>query len=90
LAAQGMSGLELMARNSLEMAERAVEKLADIGLHPTRNPLSIMVNFDRPAEWICRKYHLATVGDRARVVTVSHVRKQVIDEMCHDIATEGH
>ncbi|WP_406229317.1 aminotransferase class I/II-fold pyridoxal phosphate-dependent enzyme [Nocardia sp. NBC_01009] len=89
LAAQGMAGLELTAQTSLEMAERAVEKLADAGLRPSRNPLSIMVTFDRPAEWICRKYHLATVGDRARIVTVSHVRKQVIDELCHDVATDG-
>ncbi|MEV6427629.1 aminotransferase class I/II-fold pyridoxal phosphate-dependent enzyme [Nocardia sp. NPDC051463] len=88
LAAQGMAGLELTAQTALEMAERAVEKLAGAGLRPARNPLSIMVTFDRPAEWICRKYHLATVGDRARIVTVSHVRKQVIDELCHDVTTD--
>ncbi|MEU1983026.1 aminotransferase class I/II-fold pyridoxal phosphate-dependent enzyme [Nocardia sp. NPDC019395] len=85
LARRGTTGLASIAQNSLAMAEHAERRLAEAGMRPTRNPSSIMVNFDRPAEWICRKYHLATVGERARIVTVSHIRDEVIDELCRDL-----
>ncbi|MGV9680539.1 aminotransferase class I/II-fold pyridoxal phosphate-dependent enzyme [Nocardia sp. NPDC003482] len=87
LAAQGRAGLERRARAALATAEYAERRLAAAGLRAAREPWSLTVTFDRPAAWVCRKYHLATVGDRAHIVTVSHVRPELIDELCRDATT---
>ncbi|NUS44283.1 MAG: histidine decarboxylase, partial [Mycobacteriaceae bacterium] len=84
LATAGREGLAANARRALEMAEHTGKRLADAGLNPVLAPDSVVVVFDRPADWVCRKYHLATEGDRAHVVTVGHVSEQVIDELCRD------
>ncbi|MEV0356858.1 hypothetical protein AB0H71_12420 [Nocardia sp. NPDC050697] len=31
---------------------------------------------------VCRRYHLATEGDPAHVITLPHVREAMIDELC--------
>ncbi|MBF6414022.1 aminotransferase class I/II-fold pyridoxal phosphate-dependent enzyme [Nocardia cyriacigeorgica] len=85
LAAKGRNGLAEAAWRSLRNAEYAAGQLAAAGLRPQLHPGSIVVVFDRPAEWVCRKYHLATEGDRAHIVTVPHVTREIIDEMCGDI-----
>ncbi|RMI27969.1 histidine decarboxylase [Nocardia stercoris] len=85
LATKGRTGLANNARRALDMAEYTAKKLADAGMHPILHPSSIIVVFDRPAEWICRKYHLATEGTRAHIVTVPHVTAQVIDELHRDV-----
>jgi histidine decarboxylase len=85
LASKGRAGLAENARAAIANAEFAAEKLADIGAHPMLLPSSITVVFDRPAEWVCRKYHLATEGRHAHIVTVRHVTREVIDELCLDI-----
>lgn len=85
LASKGRAGLAESARTTLANAEFAAKKLDDIGAHPVLLPSSITVVFDRPAEWVCRKYHLATEGDRAHIVTVGHVTREVINELCLDI-----
>lgn len=86
LASKGITGLADNARKALETADYAAKQLADIGLQPVLHPASITVVFDRPSEWICRKYHLATEGRRAHIVTVSHVSREVIDELCLDVS----
>ncbi|MFE7799565.1 pyridoxal-dependent decarboxylase [Nocardia sp. NPDC057440] len=85
LASKGLKGLARDARAALDMAQQTTERLAAAGLHPELHPSSIVVVFDRPAEWICGKYHLATVGDRAHIVTVSHVSDHIVEELCRDV-----
>lgn len=85
LATKGRTGLEHNARTALATAAHAVDRFTAAGLNPQWNADSIVVVFDRPAEWICRKYHLATEGNRAHIVTVPHVRPEMIDELCRDI-----
>lgn len=85
LVSNGRAGLAARARTALNTAEFAAKKLADVGANPMLLPLSIVVVFDRPTEWVCHKYHLATEGDRAHIVTVGHVTREVIDELCVDI-----
>ncbi|KAA8881884.1 hypothetical protein F3087_40150 [Nocardia colli] len=89
LASKGVAGLALSARKALGVAEYAAAKLGKAGLHPVRHRWSTTVIFDRPEEWICRKYHLSTGGGRARIATMPDVRKETIDELCRDIV-RGH
>ncbi|MGA4792072.1 histidine decarboxylase [Nocardia sp. AB354] len=85
LAAKGAAGLAENAHRALATARYASSRLAELGLSPKLQPYSIVVVFDRPAESICRKYHLATEGTVAHLVTVSHVTPAIIDELCKDI-----
>ncbi|WP_405179599.1 histidine decarboxylase [Nocardia sp. NBC_01377] len=89
LSDKGFAGLEQHARRSLRTAAYAVTALAASGLDPMRHEESIIVVFDRPAESICRKYHLATEGERAHIVTLPHVRESMIDSLCLDILESG-
>ncbi|NUS43548.1 MAG: aminotransferase class I/II-fold pyridoxal phosphate-dependent enzyme [Mycobacteriaceae bacterium] len=86
LATQGWSGLAANAQRGLDLAEYAAKRLADAGLQPVAAADSVVVVFDRPAEWVCRKYHLATEGDRAHIVTVGHVTEEMIDQLCRAAA----
>ncbi len=85
LAGKGRVGLAAQARSALDTAKYAAKQLADIGCNPVLQPRSIIVVFDRPPEWVCRKYHLATQSDRAHVITVPHVTRDIIDSLCRDI-----
>ncbi|WP_197040008.1 aminotransferase class I/II-fold pyridoxal phosphate-dependent enzyme [Nocardia sp. NRRL WC-3656] len=85
LAAKGLAGLSENALRALATARYASRRLADLGLSPKLQPYSIVVVFDRPAESICRKYHLATEGTTAHLVTVPHVTPAIIDKLCEDI-----
>ncbi|GAA5104574.1 histidine decarboxylase [Nocardia iowensis] len=85
LASKGEAGLALNASKAFDMAQYAAKKLADVGLRPVLYPDSITVVFTQPADWICRKYHLATEYGRARIITLPHVSKRVIDELCGDV-----
>lgn len=86
LRESGRDGLKANVLRSLEVAEYAEKRLAAIGLNAWRNPGSITVVFDRPDGRLCAKWHLATEGDLAHIVTVPHVTTEIIDELCRDLA----
>jgi histidine decarboxylase len=81
----GHTGLRAHILRCLEVAEYAVTQLERTGAHPTRTTDSLTVCMDRPADWIVRKYHLACQGTRAHVITVGHVTRAVLDELCQDL-----
>lgn len=89
LARKGAAGLARNAWRALDMARYAVDRLQQVGTNPWLNPLSIVVVFDRPAEWVCRRFHLATDGSYAHLVTVGHVTTDVIDELCDALAADA-
>ncbi|MFE6862339.1 histidine decarboxylase [Nocardia sp. NPDC057668] len=86
MAVRGAIGLERTAHSALKRAQYISDRLVDLGLRTLVNPNSIIVVFDRPAEWICRKYHLATEADVAHIVALPHITSEVIDELCDDLA----
>ncbi|UGT59974.1 aminotransferase class I/II-fold pyridoxal phosphate-dependent enzyme [Nocardia asteroides] len=88
LSGKGIAGLEADAHTSLATAAYAERALAAAGTNPMRHPASVTVVFDRPAEAICHRYHLATAGDRAHVITLPHVREAMIDALCLEITEQ--
>lgn len=84
----GSAGLEANALQSLDVAAYAEKRLADLGMNAWRNPASITVVFDRPNAYLCSKWHLATEGDRAHIVTVPHITTEIIDDFCRDLLGE--
>ncbi|MFC0843474.1 pyridoxal-dependent decarboxylase [Streptomyces noboritoensis] len=83
----GHSGLRAHVLGCLATAEYAVEQLTLAGVHPTRTTDSLTVCFDRPAEWVVRKWHLVPEGPLARMVTADHVTRTSIDALCRDLRT---
>ncbi|PKV82635.1 pyridoxal-dependent decarboxylase [Streptomyces sp. TLI_146] len=83
----GHSGLRAHVLGCLATAQYAVEQLTLAGVHPTRTTDSLTVGFDRPAEWITRKWHLVCEGSLARLVTAGHVTRTSIDALCRDLRT---
>jgi histidine decarboxylase len=85
LRQSGREGLDAQVRGALGVAAYAEQRLAQSGCHPWRHPASITVVFDRPSAEICAKWHLCTEGMRAHIVTVPHVTRSAVDELCRDI-----
>jgi histidine decarboxylase len=82
----GNENLEAAVLHSLSLAAYAEKKLNDIGVNAWLNPSSITVVFDRPDPRICAKWHLATEGDLAHIITLPHVTTETLDEFVSDLA----
>ncbi len=52
---------------------------------PLKAPESISVTFKRPSDWVCRKWQLAVEGDRAKIVCMPHVTRDMIDLFIRDL-----
>ncbi|MER7688274.1 histidine decarboxylase [Streptomyces sp. NPDC097610] len=83
----GHTGLRAHILRCLETARYGVDQLTQAGVHPMRTTDSLTVCFDRPADWIVRKWHLACEGPTAHLITVGHVTRSAIDELCRDLRT---
>ncbi|MGW7197315.1 histidine decarboxylase [Streptomyces chryseus] len=83
----GHTGLRTHILRCLETAQYAVAQLTRAGAHPTHTTDSLTVCFDRPDDWIIRKWHLACEGPTAHLITVGHVSRTAIDELCQDLTT---
>ncbi|MFJ9379360.1 pyridoxal-dependent decarboxylase [Streptomyces sp. NPDC101455] len=78
----GHEGLSERVRSCLDTAAYAVRQLERVGVRPERYPDGLVVTFDRPADWIAERWHLACEGQRAHLVAVAHVSRDAIDELC--------
>ncbi|AFY36874.1 Histidine decarboxylase [[Leptolyngbya] sp. PCC 7376] len=85
IATKGFSGLTKYALKMLETADYAVQRITDAGLNVWKNDLGLSVIFDRPPEWIVRKWSLATVGNMSHIFTMGHVTHEMIDELTQDL-----
>lgn len=82
----GNENLEAAVLHSLSLAAYAEKKLNDVGVNAWLNPSSITVVFDRPDPRICAKWHLATEGNLAHIITLPHVTTETLDEFVSDLA----
>lgn len=87
LHALGHDGMRERIRAGLETAEYAVTQLDRVGVNPSRPADSLIVCFDRPADRVVNRWHLACEGERAHIVTVAHVGRPQIDALCADLAS---
>ena len=79
-------GLANIVRRSLELADYAIEKLAEIGVEAWRNENSITVVFPRPPASLMEDWVIAPQGGIAHIITLPHVRREVIDAFAADFA----
>lgn len=67
------------ARECRRNAEYLCNQLARRGWNPLLNDSSTTVVFDKPPEWFCRHWQLATSGNRAHVVVMQNHSRTWLD-----------
>ena len=87
IARTGTSGFVTLARHMLDMADYAVSVLAAAGFNPWRNELGLAVIFDRPPEWVVKKWSLSTEGDFCHLYAMRHTTRLRLDELAEDLKT---
>ena len=71
---------------SLVLADYAIAALAKHGIESWRHKNSITVVFPRPPADVMRKWILAPRKKIAHIITLPHVREEIIDEFAADLA----
>jgi histidine decarboxylase len=87
IATHGTSGFSDLCQRMLETAEYAQQRLDDAGWRPRRADLSLSVIFDRPPDWVVRKWSLSTQGEQAHVYAMAHMTRERIDGLLDDLDT---
>lgn len=81
----GVEGFRAIIPGCLEMADYAVDRLAEIGRSPWRHAHSNTVVFDRPSAAVTSRWQLACQGGLSHVITMPHVTREQIDALVADI-----
>lgn len=88
IESRGIEGFKGEAINCIENAKYLRRLLFEKGYNPELNNYSNIVTFDIPTKEIIDKWQLATKNDRAHVVVMQHVTREIIDLFISDIASK--
>ena len=86
IAALEREGLLQRWRACQTVAASLEQELNALGLHAWRNPMSMTVVFDRPAQKIIEAWQLASDDMHSHVVCEPHVTMDVVHRFVHDVA----
>ena len=82
----GEYGFKQRANECIKNAQYLYEQLSYYGYkHLIFNPEQIIVAFDKPTEWICQRYQLATTHDLAHVICLPHLTQRHLDQFLSDL-----
>ena len=81
IATKGFNGFRKYALRMLKMADYATVRIREVGFNAWKNDLGLSVVFDRPPEWIVKKWSLSTVDNYAHIFTMGHINRKVIDDL---------
>ncbi|MYE37930.1 MAG: histidine decarboxylase [Candidatus Spechtbacteria bacterium SB0662_bin_43] len=82
---KGVSGFRDQVAKMLETAEYTVQAFQKHNIKSWRNKNSITCVFPRPHHDITRKWNIASQGNLSHIITVSHVTKEIVDQVIQDI-----
>ena len=85
IATKGFNGFRKYALRMLKMADYATLRIREVGFNAWKNDLGLSVVFDRPPEWIVKKWSLSTVDNYAHIFTMGHINRKVIDDLVKDL-----
>ena len=80
----GIEGWKAIIKNCIEMSDYAVKELKQFGAW--KNPNSLIIVINRPADWIVKKWQLAVEGDISHIVTTPNVSKKQIQLLKQDLS----
>jgi histidine decarboxylase len=87
IARTGTTGFVELARHMLDMADHAMKVLGEAGFRPWKNELGLSVIFDRPPEWVVKKWSLSTQGDFCHLYAMRHTTRARLDGLAEDLRT---
>ncbi len=82
----GREGCRQIVERSIGLAEYAIAALAKRGIESWRHKNSITVVFPKPPPEVMRKWILAPRKKIAHIITLPHVREDIIEEFADDLA----
>ncbi len=80
----GIEGFRSIVHECIEVAQYAVARFNDAGLHAWRNKNSITAVIPRPSDPVVRKWQLAPYEDIAHIITMPHVTRDKVDNVLAD------
>lgn len=84
----GVKGIRKIVRDSIKLADFAIEKFAEKGIRAWRNPNSLTVVFPRTSAKIVRKWKLASKDDISHIITLPHLSRADIENAVNEIARD--
>jgi|GEM_PF-675705 len=84
IARFGKSGLLQRARESMAIAEYAVQELRQAGIAAWRNQSALTVIFPQPPQKVCDKWQLASENETSHLICMPGVTKKHIDVFVYD------
>jgi histidine decarboxylase len=82
----GRDGITAMVRACLDNADYAISRFGEHGIEAWRYENSLTVVFPRPPDAVMKKWILAPKGGIGHIITMPHVRRDIIDEFVEDFA----
>lgn len=81
----GKQGFLQRAKESIRVAEYAVEKLKQAGIAAWKNPNALTVVFPSPPETVCHKWQLASENGISHLICMPGITNQHIDSFVSDL-----
>lgn len=81
----GREGMKKRLHKAMAMADYAQERFRNAGIQARRNRTALTVVFPKPAEWVCKKWQLASDGGISHLICMPHTRQEQIDSLLTDI-----
>src|SRR5262245_13387112 len=78
-------GFVTLARQLLDSADLAMSILDPTGYNPWKNELELAVIFDRPPEWVVKKWSLSTQGDFCHLYAMRHTTRLRLEQLAEDL-----
>ena len=85
IATHGTAGFTEQCERMLDTAEYAESRLSKGGWRPRRADLSLSIVFDRPPDWVVRKWSLSTQGEECHIYAMAHMTRERIDALLEDL-----
>ena len=88
LQRQGVTGLQYLASQCMELTGYVTEKLRAVGCKAWRNEWSNTVVFPRPSDKLIQRWQLATQNDNSHIIVMPGVTAEKLDRFVAEMAQE--
>ena len=73
----------------MEVADYAIERFKELGMHAWRHPYSITVVFPKPPDAVIDKWSIAPHGEIAHIIASRHITRTIIDGFMADLVAHS-
>lgn len=81
----GEAGIKQIIERSFQLADYAIDKMAEIGVKAWRHKNSMTVVFPRPSKAVLARWTIAPYQKISHIITLPHLDESIIDEIIADM-----